>query len=114
MRCSEAKILLDEAIKGIPTLRDHLHDWGRFNAWNRETKIIIARIFRGQTSHIGTFDGIRYSPGAFVAGSGRDHDEERRYWNIGFDEAGAFLKVLKDEVDRDCRFGRYRPASQFP
>ena len=112
MRCSEANTLLDRQITEIEVLRGKPRDGGRFNAWERETRIIIARIFGEKSPHIATFENIRYSPGVSRAGGGRDYEEERTYWNKGCNEADAFLKVLKDEIERDRRFGSYQPKAR--
>lgn len=113
MRCSEANTLLDRQITEIEALRGKPRDEGRINAWERETRIIIARIFGEKSPHIGTFENIRYStPGVFRAGGGRDYEEERTYWIKGCNETDAFLKVLKDEIERDRRLGSYQPKAR--
>lgn len=109
MRAPLAKDLVKRQRAAIAGLREQSHDWAAFNPWQRETEIIIKRLFGEGTPHAKTFHDIRFSPGVFCIERGRDYDEERRYWNKGFDEAEAFLKVLNDEIDRDTRFGLFRP-----
>jgi hypothetical protein len=107
MRARQAIALIEKQRAAISGLRGKSHDWAAFNSWQRETEIIIKRLFGEAAPHAATFHGIRYSPGVYAIGGGRDNEEERHYWSKGFDEAEAFLRVLTDEVARDTRFGRF-------
>jgi len=109
MRARRAKALIDKQRDAISGLRVKSYDWAPFNSWHRETEIIIKRLFGEATPHARTFSDISYSSGVFVAGGGRDYEEERRRWSEGFDEAEAFLRVLIDEIDRDTHFGCFHP-----
>jgi hypothetical protein len=105
MRTSEAIQLIDSQSQYISLLRGRRADWSKFNTWQRETAIVLERIYGPGSTQAESFKGIRYSLGVVSVGTGRDLAEEDRCWNQGLDEAQDFFRKIRDQVQRSSCSG---------
>jgi hypothetical protein len=96
MKKERAVELLQKQIDLIPTIKQLERFSQDFNKWQRDTQIIIEKIFGNNTRHHNDFDGISYSPWAYTSNT-PDYTFQKRFVS-GMEDANSILKSMIDEI----------------
>lgn len=84
-----AKIM---GLKGLPNRTSA----PEFNKWQRDTEVLITKIFGSDTKHVGEFSGISYS--LFMFHSRTPESSFTRKYHDGLDNASSLLQSFLQEI----------------
>ncbi|MGB3491139.1 MAG: hypothetical protein WBA57_00315 [Elainellaceae cyanobacterium] len=88
---------LHQQIAAIPELKKKVRFSPEFKKWQRDTQVLIQKIFGEGNQHTKDFDNIRFS---VVVASNRTHDSAReKAYQDGLDDAKSILQSFIDEVN---------------
>jgi hypothetical protein len=97
MKTEKAVELLQKQIDFIDTVKSQERFSQSFTKWNRDTEIVIEKIFGNNTRHLKEFDRISYSWGAFVDSHTSDDKLKERFIE-GLETAKSTLTSMKEEL----------------
>jgi len=88
---------LKKQINGIEALRNQDANSPTFKAWKRKTDLILAGLFGNDSSQVGDFRKIRFTPTALSWDAGED--EYRIPYLGGLNDSVAILQSMLDEIN---------------